>query len=99
MGPLLRLAVLTTACGSLALLLSGFPGLVELGLLALAGILAAGAVTWWIVADWVPADLGRAMPTLQRVRALGLPVRGRYRVGAVLLVFAAVTLAASRHPW
>ena len=99
MGPLLRLAVLTTACGSLALLLSGFPGLVELGLLALAGILAAGAVTWWIVADWVPADLGRAMPALDRVRAPGLPVRGRYRAAAVLLVFAVVTLAAARHPW
>jgi predicted exporter len=62
-GPLLRLAVLTTACGALALLMSGFPGLIELGTLTVAGILAAGVVTWWIVPDWAPAGAGHRLQT------------------------------------
>lgn len=60
-GALLRLAILTTACGALALLMSGFPGLIELGTLTVAGILAAGLVTWWIVPDWAPAGAARAL--------------------------------------
>jgi predicted exporter len=65
-GALLRLAVLTTACGALALLMSGFPGLVELGTLTVAGIAAAGVVTWWIVPDWAPAGAGQALQARDR---------------------------------
>jgi len=92
-GPVLRLAVLTTACGALALLLSGFTGLIELGLLTVVGILVAGAVTWWIVADWVPADLGRALPPVRRAQRLQVPLAPAVRVGIVAALLAAVALA------
>ena len=49
------LAVATTACGSLALLMSGFDGLMQLGLMTAVGILAAGAATWWLVPSLVPS--------------------------------------------
>ena len=48
------LAVATTACGSLALLMSGFDGLMQLGLLTAVGIVAAGVATWWLVPSLVP---------------------------------------------
>jgi len=98
-GSLLRLAVVTTACGSLALLLSGFPGLIELGLLTLVGILVAGAVTWRVVADWVPANLGRTMPSLAAARTPRLPLGRGARAAVVAAVLAAVVAGAARNAW
>lgn len=95
-GSLLRLAVLTTACGSLALLASGFAGLVELGVLTVVGILAAGAVTWWIVSDWVPPDLGRVLPQVRAVPRARIALSRRLRIA--LVVAAVVVLAfVDRH--
>lgn len=45
----LTLAMLTTAVGALAMLLSGFDGLRQLGVLVAAGTLAAGLTTRWIL--------------------------------------------------
>jgi predicted exporter len=53
-GKTLRLAVLTTACGALALVASGFPGLAQLGVLTMVGVLVAGAATWWLLPHWIP---------------------------------------------
>jgi predicted exporter len=91
-APLLRLAVLTTACGSLALLASGFPGLLELGVLTLVGILAAGAVTWWIVGDWIPADLGRALPQVRGIRLAPLPLSRTLRASIIVGVLAILAI-------
>lgn len=44
-GPTLQLAVLTTVFSSLALLMSSFSGLAQLGLLSLVGVLAAGLIS------------------------------------------------------
>jgi predicted exporter len=49
------MAVLTTAAAAMALLLAGFSGLAQLGLLTMVGILAAGAVTAGVLPRWVPA--------------------------------------------
>jgi predicted exporter len=87
----LALAVLTTACGAVALIASGVSGLLELGVLTLAGILAAGLVTWFVVADWAPRDLGRTLPTL-RVNVPELRISPARRVVA-LAVLAGVVLA------
>jgi predicted exporter len=97
-GPLLRLAVLTTACGSLALLASGFSGLVELGVMTLVGILTAGAVTWWIVADWIPQDMGRALPALRAVPHARVPLSRPVRAWIVAVVLAVVALVDGRRP-
>lgn len=54
-GSTLGLAILTTACGALAMLLSSFRGLAQLGVLIVAGVLAAGAVTRWVLPALTPA--------------------------------------------
>jgi predicted exporter len=48
-GPTLRLAVLTTVFSSMALLLSSFSGLSQLGLLSLVGVAVAGLVTQFVL--------------------------------------------------
>src|SRR5258705_4019257 len=57
--PTLRLAVLTTVFGSLALLLSSLQGLSQLGVLSMAGVLSAGMVTRWVLPALAP---GRGAP-------------------------------------
>ena len=93
------LAVATTACGSLALLMSGFDGLMQLGLLTAVGVLAAGAATWWLVPSLVPAGW-----TFRPWR-LGHP-EARWRVpkavtfGAfVALTIASIAMLVARPPW
>ncbi|MFO1418900.1 MAG: MMPL family transporter [Methylotetracoccus sp.] len=62
--PTIRLGVLATVAGFGAMLFSGFPGLVELGVFSISGLLAAGLVCRWVmpviisrpigVPDWTP---------------------------------------------
>jgi predicted exporter len=52
--PTMRLGVLTTVIGFAALLFAGFPGLTQLGLFAVTGILTAAFVTRWVLPDFVP---------------------------------------------
>jgi predicted exporter len=52
--PTLRLAVLTTVFGGFSMLLSSFTGLAQLGVLMVAGVLAAGLVTRWVVPALAP---------------------------------------------
>ena len=47
--PTIRLGVATSLCGFGALMLSGFPGLAQLGLYALSGVLTAALVTRWLL--------------------------------------------------
>ena len=47
--PTLRLGVLTSVCGFSAMLFSGFPGLAQLGLFSIAGLIVAVAVTRWVL--------------------------------------------------
>jgi predicted exporter len=56
--PTLRLGVLTSICGFSAMLLSGFPGLAQLGLFSIAGLIAAAAVTRWMLPVLTPAGFG-----------------------------------------
>jgi len=95
--PTLRLAMLTTAFGSLAMLLSGFVGLAQLGLFALAGVLTAGLVTRYVI----PALAGprrdeRIAPLSRAAPAIGAVV-GRIRVLAPIVpatfVAAAIVIA------
>jgi predicted exporter len=87
-GPLwaiIGLGVLTSICGFAALLPSGFPGLAQLGLYSISGLVAAALVTRFVLPSWLPqgvairnvAPLGAAFAAgIQRVRgaAVGLTV-------------------------
>lgn len=53
--PTLRLGVLTSVCGFGAMLLSGFPGLAQLGLFSLSGLIVALSVTRWVLPNLAPA--------------------------------------------
>ena len=52
--PTMRLGVVATALGFSALLLSGFPGLSQLGLFAVVGLFTAACVTRWVLPHIVP---------------------------------------------
>lgn len=80
--PTLRLGVLTSIAGSAALLFSGFPGLAQLGLFSIAGLVVALAVTRWVVPLLLPREFsvdlaGRFAPMLMlavsKARILRLP--------------------------
>lgn len=55
--PTVRLGVLTSVCGFASLLLSGFPGLAQLGLYSIAGLATAALVTRFVLPQLVPATL------------------------------------------
>ncbi len=52
--PTLRLGLLTSICGFGAMLLSGFPGLAQLGLFSIAGLVAAVLVTRFVLPALLP---------------------------------------------
>lgn len=54
--PTVRLGVLTSVFGFASLLLSGLPGLAQLGLYAIAGLIAAAAVTRFVLPHMLPAN-------------------------------------------
>jgi predicted exporter len=55
--PTIRLGVLTSICGFAALLPSSFPGLAQLGLYSIAGLIAAALVTRFVLPGWLPREL------------------------------------------
>ncbi|HEV8518088.1 MAG TPA: MMPL family transporter [Burkholderiales bacterium] len=81
--PTLRLGVLTSICGFSAMLLSSFPGLAQLGLFSIAGLIVAVAVTRYVLPILLPsgftvhatAVLAPAVATVvQRAPRLRLPL-------------------------
>lgn len=54
--PTLRLGVWTSICGFVAMLLSDFPGLQQLGVFSVAGLVTAVLVTRWLLPVWLPTD-------------------------------------------
>jgi predicted exporter len=90
--PTLRLGVVSTAAGYLAMIATGFDGLVQIGVFTITGLLAAAAVTRWVVPLGLPPrwqgesfGLGRRgiVPSLSPRRRLAL-------VGLVLAAALAV---------
>ncbi|MDI1273530.1 MAG: hypothetical protein PSV33_08155, partial [Polaromonas sp.] len=96
--PTIRLGVLTSIFGFASLLLSGFPGLAQLGLYAIAGLVAAAVMTRFVLPHLLPAKfrihdvsaIGRGLSQLtRRAAALRWPA-------AVLLLAACAVLATHR---
>jgi len=54
--PTIRLGVMTSVCGFASLLFSGFPGLAQLGLYAIAGLITAAAVTRFVLPHLLPTS-------------------------------------------
>jgi predicted exporter len=85
--PTVRLGVLTSIAGFASLLLSGFPGLAQLGLYSIAGLITAAAVTRYV--------LPRLLPTSFRVHDvsnIGHMLERRVRQAAALRWTAALLL-------
>jgi predicted exporter len=99
--PTLRLGVLTSICGFSAMLLSGFPGLAQLGLFSIAGLVAAVLVTRFVLPLLLPE--GFAITGVEAAGARAHAVfdglrRWRPLVGLAVLGAVAV-LIAREHPW
>ena len=71
--PTIRLGMLTSVCGFASLLPSGFPGLQQLGLYSISGLIAAASVTRYVLPALLPAHFA-----IRDVTPLGL------RAGSVL---------------
>jgi len=97
--PTIRLGVLTSVCGFAALLFSGFPGLAQLGLYSLSGVLTAALVTRFTLPalagnDHPIRDLAHLAPPLKR--AIGILQGLRWPI-VLLTVAAATLLVVNRH--
>ena len=100
--PTIRLGVLTSTCGFAALLFSGFPGLAQLGLYSLSGVIAAALVTRYILPALAGSqlnmrDLSHFGPSLKRSITL---LQGLRRPILFLALAAVGLLAVNRdHLW
>lgn len=96
--PTIRLGVLTSIFGFASLLLSGFPGLAQLGLYSITGLLVAAAVTRFVLPHLLPAGFRvQDLTPLGDRLAGGIAVAQRLRLLIVLLVVAsAAMLVANR---
>lgn len=100
-GPTLRLAVLTTACGALSMLLSSFNGLAQLGLLTIVGVVTAGLVTRWVLPALTPARiLERKLVRLPFAPPAGtLPARFAWPAVALLVAVAVAVVLQNERLW
>ena len=96
--PTVRLGMLTSVCGFASLLPSGFPGLAQLGLYSISGLIAAGLVTRYVLPALLPGGfvihdvtpLGAAVARLlarpRRLRGLRLAALGVALAASALAV-------------
>jgi predicted exporter len=75
--PIVRLGMLASVCGFTSLLPSGFPGLAQLGAYSVGGLLAAAAVTRFVLPELMPGDIAirDITPWGLRLEQLLRPVR------------------------
>ncbi len=91
--PTVRLGLLTSLCGFAALLFSGFPGLAQLGLFSIAGLVAATATTRYLLPVLMP-DGAAGMGLRRHIgRAAGWGVARLPRLRMVFLALGVASLA------
>ena len=100
--PTVRLGVLTSVFGFASLLLSGFPGLAQLGLYSMAGLIAAAVMTRYVLPHLLPAnfqirDVTNTGLTLSRYAALASHLR--WPAVALLVASSAVVYQHRDHLW
>ena len=100
--PTIRLGVLTSVFGFASLLFSGFPGLAQLGLYSIAGLLAAAAMTRYVLPHLLPAGFH-----IRDVSAIGLNLsrlthhaaRLRWAAAVLLMAACAILYTHRDHLW
>ncbi|HXN16057.1 MAG TPA: MMPL family transporter, partial [Usitatibacter sp.] len=85
--PTIRIGVLTSIAGFSALLFSGLPGLMQLGLYSITGLIAAAAVTRFVLPALLPSRF-RVRDLSALGRRLAAIAAGMVRLRAVVLVLA-----------
>jgi len=96
--PTIRLGVLTSVIGFASLLFSGFPGLAQLGLYSIAGLVSAAAITRFVLPHLRPAHL-----PIRDIRPVGVAAARlwqhlpRLRPLVALLALAAAAVLATHH--
>jgi predicted exporter len=88
--PTLRLGVLTSVAGFSAMLFSGFPGLGQLGIFSIAGIVSALLVTRWVLPHFLPTAFSAKISVDLQRRLLGA---ARFAPKLKWLVWALVAVA------
>ena len=98
--PTIRLGVLTSIVGFASLLPSGFPGLAQLGLFSISGLVAAALVTRYVLPNLLPRELniGDVTPLGTAVAAGLQRVKTPRALFLVIPVLAAVVLYTHRGP-
>ena len=97
--PTVRLGLFTSVCGFLALAFSGFPGLAQLGVFSIAGLIAAALTTRFVL----PLALPDGTPGIGLRRSLGhwaqrlVQLMPRARHGFTALGLAALAVLLWRH--
>lgn len=93
----LRLGVITTAAGFVAMTLSDFPGMAQLGLFAMVGVVSAGAATKWLLPPLLPHGPGtigvqevNISALLRRLKQLRVPI-------ALITMLAIVWIAVAKE--
>ncbi len=96
--PTIRIGVLTSVFGFASLLFSGFPGLAQLGLYAIAGLVTAALITRFVLPHLLPADLRLRdiEPIGRRLQAV-LARTGRLRAPVLILFAAACAVLAFKE--
>jgi predicted exporter len=93
--PTIRLGMLTSVCGFASMLPSGFPGLKQLGLYSISGLIAAALVTRFVLPALLPAEFKIRNVAPLGTRVAGLLGKAQGIKGATLaLCGAALVLAA-----
>ncbi|RZL87289.1 MAG: transporter [Variovorax sp.] len=83
--PTVRLGLLTSVCGFAALVFSGFPGLAQLGVFSLAGLIAAALVARHVLPVLAPDGATGMGMRHQMAKLAGLLVRGLPRLRYVFV--------------
>lgn len=99
--PTVRLGLFTSIIGFASLLPSGFPGLSQLGLYSIAGLLCAGLITRFVLPDLLPRRFAvRDLAPLGEWIAAHLPRRRTgWMLALLLLAAATAVLALHRGPY
>ena len=100
--PTVRLGVLTSICGFASLLLSGFPGLAQLGLYSIVGLATAALVTRFVLPRLAPANLRMRDVTPLGTRLARIAAQAhqlRWPMAALLLAAGTVLLLQRGPLW